>query len=119
MNETSDAGGKAKKAKAKPAKSSRPGGQAWTRTADGSGLSRTISFGSAEEAGKAARKALVGFQKAAQPIDLRLDGSSVTIRVAGAPSDLDPQVKRLVNRIAPKDPARHAARKTQAGAGEG
>jgi hypothetical protein len=117
MSETSGAAGK--KTKVNRAKPAREGERAWTRTPDGAGLSRTISFGSTDEAGKAARKAVVGFQKAGQPIDLRLDGSTVTIRIAGAPGKIDEQAKRLVNRIAPRDPARKAAKDAKPAGAEG
>jgi hypothetical protein len=117
MSETSGAAGK--KSKVKRAKPASDGDSAWTRTPDGASLSRTISFGSTDEAGKAARKAVVSFQKAGQPVDLRLDGSSVTIRIAGAPGQIDEQAKRLVNRIAARDPARKAARDAKTAGGEG
>jgi hypothetical protein len=106
-------GGKAKpraKTKEPKARSGPPPLRGWDASADGAQLTRTLSCGTAEEAGAVARKALVSFHKAAKPIELRVDGASVTLRIAAAGGQVDEQTRLLAQRMAPKDPAKAAAR---------
>jgi hypothetical protein len=121
MSETSGAGGKKTKGERRkpPMPGGKAGGRVWNAAADGSNMSRTISFGSTDEASKAARRAVSTFSKAGQPIDLRLEGSTLTVRVAAEGGAINDQVKRLTNRIAPKDPAKKAAKDAKAAGAEG
>ena len=107
MSETS--GGGVKKGKIKPNKPAKSGLRGWNASTDGSSLSRTLSYGSTDEAGNAARKVLATFQKIGQPVDLRLDGVNITIRVGANAGQVDDQMKKLTKRLAPKDPAKKAA----------
>ena len=113
MSETSGAGGKKGKVKVKPIRS---GIRGWDAAADGANLSRTISFGSPDEAMKGARRALGTFQKAGRPIEVRLEGSDVTLRVGASAGQVDDELKKLTKRVTPKDPAAKAARKAKAAA---
>jgi hypothetical protein len=114
-------GGKSKPAKTKEPKvrSGPPPLRGWDASADGAMLTRTLSCGSAEEAGKLARKALVTFHKAEKPIELRVEGANVTLRISASNGKTDDQTRLLAQRMAPKDPdkvaARVAARKAAGG----
>jgi hypothetical protein len=89
---------------AKAAKPPKPPLRGWD--AAGDGFSKTSGYGSPDQAMKGAKRALQSFHKAGRPVEVRLDGSDVTVRVAGP---VDDDLKRLVKRIVPKDPAQKAA----------
>ncbi len=114
MSETSGPGagkkaGKDKPAKAgnglKPGKAAKPALRGWD--AEGASLSRTMAYGSPDQAVKGAKRALGSFHKAGRPVEVRLEGASVTVRVTGP---VDEDLKKLAKRVAPKDPAEKAAK---------
>ncbi len=120
MSETSGPGagkkaGKDKPAKAgkgpkagkepKPGKAAKPALRGWD--AGGASLSRTMAYESPEQAVKGAKRALGSFHKAGRPVEVRLEGASVTVRVTGP---VDEDLKKLAKRVAPKDPAEKAAK---------
>ena len=105
-----DKAGKAAKAgrQAKPGKAAKlPKSPLRGWDADGANFSRTMAYGSPDQAMKGAKRALGSFQKAGRPVEVRLDGSDVTVRVTGP---VDEDLKKLAKRIAPKDPAKKAER---------
>jgi hypothetical protein len=113
MSETSGAGGKRSKMKTTPARS---GFREWEASADGSNLSRTMTYASAEEGGKAARRALGVFHKAGKVVEVGLDGPKVTIRCEAKSGIIGADTRKLLKRLTPKDPAEKAARKAKAAA---
>ena len=79
---------------------------------------------SPEQAAKAAQRALTAFQKNTTPLELRLDGAALTLRVGAEAGRVDDKMKKLAKRFAPKDPAKKAERQAAraakaAGAGGG
>jgi hypothetical protein len=117
MSETTGAGPKKVKTKTKT-KGVRSGLRGWTAATDGASLSRTNTYESPEQAAKAAQRALSAFQKNATPLELKLDGAAVTLRVASDGGRVDDKMKKLAKRFAPKDPAKKAARKAARAAGK-
>lgn len=83
--------------------------------ADGASLSRTMGYATPVEAIKGAKRALGVFQKAGRPVQVGLDGASVTVRISGP---VDPDLKKLAKRVSPKDPAKKAARQAAQKAGK-
>ena len=61
---------------------------------------------------KGAKRALGTFQKAGRPIEVRLDGANVTVRVAGRPGRR--RAEEAAKRVTPKDPAEKAAKQAAA-----
>jgi len=108
-----DRPGKAARAE-RPAKAAKTGLRGWD--ADAAGFSRTSAYETPEQAMKGAKRTLSYFQKAGRPVDVRLDGSSVTVRFAGP---LDEDLKKLAKRVAPKDPAAKAEARARRAAQKG
>jgi hypothetical protein len=111
MSETSGAGAKKTKTKIKPV---RPGLRGWDASHDGSLLSRLVAYASPAEAEKGARRALSAFQKAEKALELRLEGSQLTLRVNAIAGQVDTEMKKLVKRLVPKDEAEVAKRAAKA-----
>jgi hypothetical protein len=121
MSDTSEAGakkGKGKGAKAGTkakskvgAKAVRTGLRGWAASADGASVSRTNTYESPEKAAKAGARALSLFQKNSKPVEVRLEGASMTLRLATEGGRLDDNMKKLAKRFAPKDPEAKAARR--------
>ena len=119
MSETSGADAKKARIKTKTkTKGVRSGLRGWTAATDGASLSRTNTYDSPEQAAKAAQRALSAFQKNATPLELKIDGAALTLRVASDAGRVDDKMKKLAKRFAPKDPAKKAARQAARAAGK-
>jgi hypothetical protein len=99
---------KAKKTKApgeKKARTDKPEGSRlrdWTSGDNGAHVARTFSFDTADNAHRAARRALGRGVKAGKPMDLRLDGQSMTVRLGATGGRVDDATKKLSKGFTPK-----------------
>lgn len=113
---------KAKKPKAdKAAKAPNAGSKlrGWTAGEGGSQVSRTFSYGTPEEVAKAAKRIIGGGQKLNKAVELRLEGSSLTVRLPAANGAVEDDVRKMAKRLSPADPAKKEARAAKAKASEG
>lgn len=115
---------KAKKPKAEKAAKTPGSGsklRGWTAAGD-SMVAQTFSYGSGDELGRAAKRAFGAAQKLGKPVEFRLDGSSLTVRVPAANGAVEDDVKKFAKRLAPMDPAQKeakAAKKASAAGDQG
>jgi hypothetical protein len=110
---------KAEKAE-KAARTAESGGsrlRGWTGASEGSMVVRTFTYDSVDQMNQAAKRAFGRIQKFGKPVELRLEGSSLTIRLPATNGAVEEDVKRLAKRLTPDDDARtaqKAARKAAA-----
>lgn len=75
----------------------------WELSSDGASVSRTLPYDSADEAGKAAKWLLAKFQKAGEPVGVRLDNANVTVRLDAKSGKVGDPVRKLIKRILPNE----------------
>lgn len=62
---------------------------------------RTVAFATADEAQKVLKRAVSGFAKAGAPLDVRMEGSSLTLRLPPKDQQSD-EYRKLLRRLRPK-----------------
>lgn len=97
MSDTPSGGAKAAKA-GKPERQKRARGPAGGAEI---GSTRTYAYASIDEVQKVLRRAVSGFAKAGTPLDVRMEGSNLTLRLPAKEQQTD-ELRKLTRRLRPK-----------------
>ncbi|HEX8232337.1 MAG TPA: hypothetical protein VF559_03190 [Caulobacteraceae bacterium] len=101
MSDTSSGGGKGARAGKQKGEGKGGGARRSGGAASETGATRTYAYASADKAQKVLRRAVGAFVKAGTPLDVRLEGASITLRLPPKEQQTE-EFRKLARRLRPK-----------------